>query len=255
MVTINNLLDTSLTPEEKLGTISKMSDREVLAVSKDIFIRILRECGTKDGEHCHFGIATKRMEGNNWNSRVESISTYNNNLYIDLYLQNTSTDTTEPVLFGEFLRGDKYIHYSENLGMRATFYSADKARVVRCIISEYIYFKYIEKDEREKNKRIAELLHWKIVNPVLNHFYEKWDLWHRGDIGKYSSDESIILKVGYNNSNSKIKEYVKNHLEELIGKSVEELQAIYTKVFEDNMKEFRKNFDVSAYRQEHFRYL
>lgn len=83
----------------------------------------------------------------------------------------------------------------------------------------------------------------------MNEFYEKLDLWHN-EISRYSNRYSVVRRKGYYYGQEKIEEYIKEHAEELAGKSTEELQDIYRKVFEKAYDEFDKTFDFYKWRSE-----
>jgi hypothetical protein len=122
-----------------------------------------------------------------------------------------------------------------------------KAEVMRSILLECIYDQF--NDGVQRAKLVDKLRHHSIVGPVLNHFYKEWDLWHR-EISKYSSRDCVVKNKGYHYGSKKIDEYVEKNAEQLVGKTEEELQAIYKKVFLEAYKEFDKSFDFNQWRNE-----
>jgi hypothetical protein len=90
-----------------------------------------------------------------------------------------------------------------------------------------VYYKYIEREEREKKEKIASLLHWQIVNPVYNHFYEEWRCKYQG--GYPGAPHDRLDR--YRRAKKAVEDYATEHVDELTGKPTEELQSIYTNIF------------------------
>ena len=73
---------------------------------------------------------------------------------------------------------------------------------------------------------IAKLLGWRIYNPVCNKFYAEWRCEY--EIGGWGDRPNTDR---YHRAEKAVKEYVEQHIDELAGKSVEELQKIYSDIF------------------------
>ena len=222
---INEFLFGRTKAEKKLEVINNLSVRDLLNVTDATILRIYNEC---HGDRDRFYLDSKRRAkaGNNWNSNIEFIYEYNGRPCVCLYIQNSSTDSSITKSFAEFKRGGTwYGHIAGSYSYNAD----DVARVIRGILAEYVYWKYIEKAEREIKERIAKVLDWKIYNPVCNQFYDEWRCKYDG--GYPGAPHDRIDR--YHRAEKAVKEYVEQHIDELAGKSVEELQAIYRRIFRE----------------------
>ena len=221
-VNINDFLFGRTKAEKKLQVIDSLSDKEIRDTTSATIKRIINECKNENGG---FWINSDRRVGNDWNSTILSLYIYQDKPILTLYVQDDSTDTSMNVGYGDFNYAANYHSYCTRLGV-AVNYSGEKiAKVIRCILKEYIYYKYIEKDEREKKGRIDKVLHYSIVNPVVNHFYAMLGprhvslSWNEDNRRKYMAGQEAI------------KTYAAEHYMELEKKSKEEIQSIYKEVF------------------------
>ena len=219
--------------EKKLQVLDSLNGQELRKATNDTILRIYKECRGKDSDgkpYDRFCINNDRRAGNLlggtcfWNSLIEFVYEHNGRAYICFYVQNSSTDSSECVSYDSFKSGSEYRGYCDRLNASFRYDSEDIANVIRCILKEFVYYKYIEKEERERKEKLASIAGWKVVNPVYNYFYEKWDCWHR-------MEHNDRLRKAYYAGKKAIEEYVKEHVDELYGKSVEELQTIYKEVF------------------------
>ena len=224
-IDINKFLFGRTKAEKKLEVINNLSVRDLFNVTDATILRIYNEC---HGDRDRFYLNSERRAkaGNNWNSNIEFIYEYNGRPYVCLYIQNSSTDSSITKSFAEFKRGGTW--YGHIAGSYS-YHTDDVARVIRGIIAEYVYWKYIEKAERERKERIAKVLDWKIYNPVCNQFYDEWRCKYDG--GYPGAPHDRIDR--YHRAEKAVKEYVEQHIDELAGKSVEELQAIYRMIFRE----------------------
>jgi hypothetical protein len=218
--------------EKKISVIDTLSDDEIRKTAESTILRIFKECKGKDAEgnpRDKFYISNKRAAGNNWNSTIEFIHEYNGRACIEFYVQNTKTDWGESVEYNTFNRATEYCGRCSYLGTTFRYNSKDIANVIRCILKEYIYYKYIEREERERREKIEKVLHWKIYNPVANQFYKEWRCRFESG-GCFSSTPNTDR---YHRAEKAVKEYVAEHIEELYGKTAEELQEIYKGIFRE----------------------
>lgn len=243
MATLEKILFEQGDFNEKKSFIDNMVVDELMKVNKSLIKTIVNKIGTDN----RLWINNKRRKGNDWNSLVESVYTNNGNVLLGIYVQNTKTDTTTTDYFDNFFRRGEYYSRDNNLNEGVDYKEGEKAEVMRSILFECIYQQF--NDEVQRRKLIAKLGHYSIINPVLNYFYYEWDLRHK-EISKYSSRDCVVKKKAYYYGEKKIKEYIENNVEELIGKSNEELQEIYKKVFVDAYHEFDKSFDFNKWRNE-----
>ena len=222
--------------EKKLEVLDSLNGSELRKATNDTILRIFKECRGKDDDgkpRDKFYIKNDRRAGNRlggrgfWNSTIEFIHEHKGRACIEFYVQNTKTDWGESVEYNTFKSGTEFRGYCDYLGTSFRYDSNDIANVIRCILKEFVYYKYIEKAERERKEKIAALLHWKIYNPVANKFYADWRC-------KYESggwNSSTPNKDRYHRAEKAVKNYVVEHVDELTGKSAEELQKIYSDIF------------------------
>jgi hypothetical protein len=227
MNNVNEFIFGRTRAEKKLQVLDSMSDADICKISNASIIRIYKECRGKDSDgkpNDRFWINSKRRVGNNWNSTIEFIYEYRGNACLCLYIQNSSTDSSIIKTLDEFKRGGTW--YGSISGSY-TYRSEDIARTLRCILKEFVYWKYIEKAEREHKEKIASLQHYKIYNPVVNKFYADWGCKYDG--GYPGAPHDRIDR--YYRAKKAVESYVAEHVDELIGKPAEELQAIYCDIF------------------------
>jgi hypothetical protein len=224
--------------EKKLEVLDSLSGNELRKVTDETILRIYKECRGKDSDgkpNDKFYIKNSRRAGNRlggsrfWNSTIEFIYEYKGKAYIDFYVQNSNTDWGESVSYERFKAGTEFRGYSDYLGTYFRYDADDIANVIRCILKEFVYYKYIERAERERKEKIAKVLHYKIYNPVCNQFYDEWRCKYDG--GYPGAPHDRIDR--YYRAKEAVKEYVEQHIDELDGKTPEELQAIYRKIFRD----------------------
>lgn len=229
-INVNEFIFGRTKAEKKLQVLDAMSDNDIRKASDATILRIYKECRGKDSDgkpNDRFWIDNKRRAGNNRNSTIEFIYEYKGKAMVSLYVQNSSTDTSTCDYYANFNYGSRY-NGSCRLG--SFTYDADEiAGVIRCILKEFVYYKYIERAERERREKVAALLHWKIYNPVCNHFYDEWRCKYESG-GVFRSTPRLDR---YYRAKNAVKDYVQEHADELFGKSAEELQAIYRRIFRE----------------------
>ena len=217
---VNEFIFGNMKAEEKLEVIKNLGIAGVRRVSPATILRIINECKDDVG---NFRIKNDRRVGNNWNSTIEYLYVYKNRPILMLYVQGGNTDTSTSVGYDDFNSCNQYHGHCKLGGF--TYDSDDIADVIRCILSEYVYYTDIEKAERERAQKFDTIAGWRVVNPVYNYFYEKWDCWHRME---YNTN----LRNAYYAGKKAVEEYAKEHAEELYDKPVEELYTIYKQVFQ-----------------------
>ena len=222
--------------EKKVEVLDSLNGTELRKATDATILRIYKECRGKDSDgkpYDRFHINNDRRAGNLlggtnfWNSLIEFIYEYNGRAYICFYVQNSSTDSSECVSYDRFKSGTEYRGYCDRLNTYFRYDSEDIANVIRCILKEFVYYKYIERTERERREKIAKALHYKIYNPVCNQFYDEWRCKYESG-GVFRSTPRLDR---YHRAEKAVKNYVEEHIDELDGKSVEELQDIYRRIF------------------------
>lgn len=203
-----------------------MSDEDVRKATSATMLRIYKEC--RNGRD-RFYIDSDRRAGNDWNSTIEFIYEWKGRAYLCLYVQNTSTDSSTTESYDTFNRGSRYEGYCEHLNKRFTYDAHDIANVVRCILMEYVYWKYIEKDERERAERIKKTLYeaGKYGN-ICNEFYDEWRCKYEG-FGWSSTPRTDR----YHRAKKAVEAYFTEHIDELYGKPADELQKLIRKMFRE----------------------
>ena len=237
-INVNEFIFGRTKAEKKLQVLDAMSDNDIRKTSDATILRIYKECRGKDSDgkpNDKFYIKNDRRAGNClggsrfWNSTIEFIYEHNKKAYICFYVQNTKTDWGECVSYERFKANTEFRGYCEYLDTNYRYDSADIANVIRCILKEFVYYKYIERAERERREKVAALLHWKIYNPVCNHFYDEWRCKYESG-GVFRSTPRLDR---YHRAEKAVEGYVQEHADELFGKSAEELQAIYRRIFRE----------------------
>ena len=154
MTNINVELFKRYAPSRKLEIINGLTEDELLFITKDTLLRIVKEAGenrykSRDKE---LRIASDRRAGNNWNSTVEDINTYKGNLYLNIYCQTDSTDTNISESWDKFICGKEYRatqhftnRYGDSVPHYFLYYKNNKAAVVKSILLEYVCTKYADK--------------------------------------------------------------------------------------------------------------
>jgi len=175
-----------------------------------------------------------------WKSFVEGFYISEGSLYVMLYIQNTKTDTTQIERFSTFFGGGKFVSSNNRLHETIRYGIEEKAEGMRSLLLTCIYSLYNE--EAQRKKLIVKLSHHTIINPVFDHFFEKFDLWHK-TLSKYSSRDCVVKNEGYQHGKKAVEEYIGEHCLELEGKTREELIEIYKGVFKAAFDEFDKGFD------------
>ena len=225
-INVNEFVFGRTKAEKKLEVLDAMSDIDIRKVTDATILRIYKECRGKDSDgkpNDRFWIKGDRREGNNWNSTIEFVYEHQGKACLCLYIQNSSTDSSICMSLDTFKRGGSW--YGTIRGTY-TYSLGDVSRTLRCILKEFVYYKYIEREERERKEKISALLHWKIVNPVYNKFYEEWRC-------KYESGgwRDTPRTDRYHRAKKAVENYAAEHVDELTGKPTEELQSIYEGIF------------------------
>ena len=111
--------------------------------------------------------------------------------------------------------------------MNFKYDSNDIANTIRCILKEYVYYKYIEKEEREKQQAIKNIMDIKLENSICDHFYCALRL----DKLPFSMATSDKKYDWYCNGKKAIKKYVEDNYKELEKKTRDEVRNSLMQVF------------------------
>lgn len=160
MIDINKFIFTRTGATKKKATVEALSEDELLRVTTDTLVRIVKEVG--DGTSGSARSHNKRMfiphdlqKGNHWNSNIEALSLYKKGLWIDFYVQygDHDTDGTFTETWSTFSRMGDFcgeIEGEDYYGNTKYYYykytPEDKAEVIRSFLLTYIRKKYAKAD-------------------------------------------------------------------------------------------------------------
>ena len=220
---------------ELIETIKKMSDSEAIAYGKKHIKGIMDDAADKYGR---YRISNERRKGNNWNSLVEGV--YRNEkgtLFVDIYFQDDSTDTNDSEYFDTFFSSASNVRVTSRLGSAVYSYD-ERAEVMRSIVIDYIYWKVIDREKIERAEKIEKLKDYRIINPILNKFYNDNRLRYKTHLYMYG--KKCVEYDAYTKGKKDLDAYIVSNVDNLDGKTNEELTSIYTEVFNNAANEYFK---------------
>ena len=83
-------------PKKKLEIINALTENELLAITNNTILRIIKEAGRGDSNktRCKYKTLFLSDAGNNWNSNVTNIYNWKKDeVYLSVYIQGDDTDT------------------------------------------------------------------------------------------------------------------------------------------------------------------
>ena len=221
--------------QEKKKAIEQLfTIEDLLNVPKSLCIKIVKTIGDEYGR---FNVSSEFRQGNNWNSEVEGLSYVNDKLYVDIYVQNTKTDTTTSESFDRFFTDNTYSSSNNHLNANVIYNKEEKAMVMCSILLMAVWKLY--SNEAHKKDLVERLSHYTLINPICNYYYNEYRL-GRKSLSKWSSMSDFAEYKGYYNGEIALRKYIEDNCFELKDKTNEELKIIYMKVFGDAMKEYIK---------------
>lgn len=146
-------------PSRKREIIESLTTAELFAVTEDTVKRIIKEAGralyrSRDKE---LRLSSEYATGNSWNSTIETVSLSRNRLYIHLYIQMDSTDTTIIDEWSTFFKRGEYVgkafetnRYGDKIPNYCRYSEDDKARFMRSLLYQYVQTKQQKKTTNEK---------------------------------------------------------------------------------------------------------
>ncbi len=138
-------------PKKKQEIVNSLNEKELLSTTPETINRIVREVGNRlyKSRDKELRISSNLRAGNGWNSTIESICTYKSRLYLHIYIQMDSTDTTIVEDYNTFIKRGDYTgkafetnRYGDRVPNYCHYTESDKARVIKSILLEYVYTKY-----------------------------------------------------------------------------------------------------------------
>ena len=154
MTNINTELFKRTSPVKKIEIIKNLKQDELLGISKETIIRIVKEIGRRktDSRNYEFYVTPERRRGNDWNSFIEGLWLYKGKLSLITYIQLDDTDTTVIVPLNDFFKEETFrgsIKTEDFYGNIQTEYfvygKRAKAEVIRSFCLEYVNTKYKSK--------------------------------------------------------------------------------------------------------------
>ena len=154
MIDVNTELFKRTAPVRKIGIIENLKQDELLGISKETIIRIVKEIGRRKtgSRNYEFYVTPERRRGNDWNSFIEGLWLYKGKLSLITYIQLDDTDTTVIVPLNDFFKEETFrgsIKTEDFYGNIQTEYlvygKRAKAEVIRSFCLEYINTKYKSK--------------------------------------------------------------------------------------------------------------
>lgn len=152
---INEIIFTRTAPKKKVEIVENLIPKELLSVNSDTIKRMVKETGAPrygSSRNKELVISHELRTGNHWNSEFESVGIYKGNLYVNLYVQYSNTDTTKTESFDKFFCKGDYQgsiigsdHYGNDRHYYFTYDESDKARCVRRMLLQYLYLRYKDK--------------------------------------------------------------------------------------------------------------
>lgn len=162
---INTELFKRYAPQKKLSIIEALTQDELLAITPATITKVVKETGEPYyRSRRNKSICVRRVirTGNNWNSEFTGMELLKGELYVSLYVQYSNTDTTECILYSEFMRDkDRFrgtIIDTDYLGNPQTYYyfydNEDRARAIRSLLYEYVNRKYLDQQNAQADGKL-----------------------------------------------------------------------------------------------------
>lgn len=155
---INNFLFTRTAPKKKLAVINTLSQGDILSVTYKTILRIIKEAGVGDSNKTRCKFKTLYLSGatNDWNSKVRNIyNSKKDEVYLSVYIQGDDTDTEVSYKLRDFLDNryeeqclgklDESFRNGYEHKVPANYDRADRARVIKAILTAYVECKYESK--------------------------------------------------------------------------------------------------------------
>lgn len=186
---------------------------------------------------------------NNWNADLKGLywSEKSNKLYVIIYVQGIKTDEDTEVNAREFFQKGRYSGTTDYHNFRFSFDEDEKKKFAEVIVKHIID---LENGLGDKQKTIERLTNWKLTNPVVNYFYDKYRMKYIRDWHK--SNDEITTEQSYYHAKSELDKKIKENWEKFAKMTDDDLHKEYMSIFEKAYNDFRKDFNASEYRKEHY---
>lgn len=146
-------------PSRKREIIESLTPTELFAITEDTIKRIIKEVGNRryQSREKELRLSSEYATGNSWNSTIETVSLRRNRLYIHLYIQMDSTDTTIIDEWNTFFKRGEYVgkafetnRYGDKIPNYCRYSEDDKARFMRSLLYQYVQTKQQKKTNNGK---------------------------------------------------------------------------------------------------------
>lgn len=157
-IDINTFIFTRTAPINKLRTIENLTQSELLGITYNTVLRIIKEAGYGDRTKTRSRFKTLYLKGasNDWNSKVTNLYNWKKDeVFMSVYIQGDDTDTDVSYKLRDFLNNSYeeqclgHLHEEFSNGYEhnvpANYDRTDRARVIKAILTAYIENKYSEK--------------------------------------------------------------------------------------------------------------
>ena len=229
---------------EKVGKINALSVKECLSIAEGDIKKMLTRL---DGEVCW------RQNDecvNHWNACVEgfSIGHVSGSVLVDIYVQGDSTDEDFVIPYTRFTNPKGFFVKSPLHSFNARFDPDETASAIRHLLKEFVRRSWTDKAKIDRQKLVQQLQdNHQVKNSVTNEYYRRYHM--SCDLSRYSSKTDVAAYLAYFEAQEKLRAYIDEHAEELIGKTDEELKTIYSQVFNGHAREFRQNFTDTDFKE------
>ena len=151
---VNTLIFSKMIPAKKLDIVNHLTDEELLKVSSNTILRIVKSIGVKSRNYKTLFLVNHIS--NNLNAEVLSVWTDSNihNINLDICVQYYNTDITKVVSMSDFMKAGDYVGqltYTDiNSGMQTVYFKFDvrtKALLVKDILRAYLIKRFFENVE------------------------------------------------------------------------------------------------------------
>ena len=144
VVDVNKFLFGKTEARKKLEVINTLNDLAICRATNTTILRIVRGCKGNDGR---FYIRGDRKKGNDLDSTIEFVEIDKNNASLCLSVKDGCNEGTIEVHYNVFNGILGYEGYCESLQKHFSYSPHNVASVLRSILVEYIYCKYIDKGD------------------------------------------------------------------------------------------------------------
>ena len=219
-------------PNKLMDEINAESVKDLLGIDTRVIDTIIKSVGENVYGATILLISKKNQVSNNWNAWFNSVGLdRNGDFYMGFYVQGDNTDDEAEIYLSDFINYETF--KSGGHGFKFSFADGQRAECIRAILKEYVRIKFLDKERIAKQKRFEELTHWEIMNPVTDEIYDR--------VGYNAFDGKNPRYKAYCKAKKELEQYISDNVENLYGKTKEELQKIYLEVmsksYENNLNE------------------